>query len=149
MQIRFRGFTFDPRTIAMIKWAEKRAKFTFTIKQGSYHPGVGASAGTHDGGGAVDFAPPADPVQRETMLIALKDAGFAAWHRAPLANVWGEHIHAVAFGCKDLATVARHQLVAFDNGHDGLKDNGPDDHSYRPEPPVTFSLPLLKPIKRK
>ena len=150
MKVTFRGFTFDTRTVAMIRWAEKRARFRFTIAQGSYNTGgVAASAGTHDGGGAVDFSVrDIDAEQRVIMLRALKDAGFAAWYRKPRAGVWGAHIHAVAIGCKDLAPLARRQVEAFDDGRDGLAGNGPDK-TYRPDPKVQFSLPLNRPIKRK
>lgn len=148
MKITFRGFTFDARTAAMIKWAEKRAGFRFTLKQGSYHVGVAASAGVHDQGGAADWAVPADHEERAVMMRALKDAGFAVWHREPIKGVWGEHIHGVAIGCRDLAPIAARQVEAFDAGKDGLKGNG-DDPTYRPHPKVRFSLPLNRPIVRK
>lgn len=150
MKVTFRGHTFDARTIAMIRWAEKRAGFTFTIAQGSYNTGgVAASAGTHDGGGAVDFSVRSlDKAQVLALLRALKDAGFAAWHRDARAGVWGEHVHAIAIGCKDLAPIAARQVRSFDDKRDGLASNGPDN-SYRPIPQVQFSLPLNRPIKRK
>ena len=150
MKMKFRGYTFDARTVAMIRWAERRAKFTFTIAQGSYNTGgVAASAGTHDGGGAVDFSVrQLDDVAKGAMVRALKDAGFAAWHRSARPGVWGEHVHAVAIGCKDLAPLAGRQVEAFDAGRDGLAGNKPDK-TYRPDPKVQFSLPLNRPIKRK
>lgn len=148
MKITMRGYTFDTRTAAMIRWAERKAGFRFTIKQGSYHTGVGASAGTHDGGGAVDFASPADHERRAIMLRALKDAGFAAWHRDTKPDVWGEHIHCVAIGCTDLAPVAARQVESFDAHKDGLVSNH-DDPTYHPQPKRKFSLPLNRPIVRK
>lgn len=150
MKVKFRGFTFDARTVQMIRWAERRAGFKFTIAQGAYNAGgVAASAGTHDGGGVADFSVKTlDKAQVLAMLRALKDAGFAAWHRDARAGVWGAHVHAVAIGCKDLAPIARRQVEAFDNNKDGLASNGPD-RSYRPDPKVQFSLPLNRPIKRK
>lgn len=149
MKVPFRGFKFDARTVQMIRWAERKAGFTFSIAQGSYNTTVSASAGTHDGGGTVDFrCKQLDDAARTKMLRALKDAGFAAWHREARAGVWGEHIHAVAIGCKDLAPIAARQVTAYDNKRDGLAGNGPD-RSYRPEPPVQFSAPLNRPVKRK
>lgn len=150
MKLAFRGYTFDARTIQMIRWAERQAGFTFTIAQGSYNAGgVSASAGTHDGGGAVDFSvKKVSLLDMVRMLRALKDAGFAAWHRPAKPGVWGEHIHCVAIGCKDLARVAKQQVAAYDDGKDGLAANGPDK-TYRPNPPVQFSLPLNRPITRK
>lgn len=145
----FRGYKFDARTIAMIRWAEKRAGFRFNIKQGSYNPGgVVASAGVHDRGGAVDFAVPARSDDFAKMMRALKDAGFAVWHREKKPGVWGEHIHGVAIGCKDLAPIAARQVQSFDAGKDGLVSNH-DDDTYRPNPKVTFSLPLNRPVRRK
>lgn len=149
MKVKFRGFTFDARTVQMIRWAEKKAGFTFGIAQGSYNTGVSASAGTHDGGGTVDFSIRNMSEHRlETMLNALKDAGFAAWHRTIDQGFDSPHVHAVAIGCKDLAPIAARQVTSFDANKDGLKSNKPDK-TYRPDPKVQFSLPLNRPITRK
>jgi hypothetical protein len=148
IKIPFRGHTFDARTAVMLKWAEKRAGFTFKIAQGSYSTNVGVSAGTHDGGGAVDFGVVSGSGRIEPMLRALKDAGFAAWHRHAVKGVWPEHIHAIAIGCKDLAPLAAQQVRDYLQGRDGLADNAADP-SYRPNPPVVFSLLSNRPIAKK
>src|ERR671926_459425 len=97
------GKTLNKRTYDMLKLAEKRLGYDLTIVQGSYHRGVGASAGTHDGGGVVDLA----PWDYQRKVRVLRGVGFAAWYRAPLAGVWPAHIHAVAIGDPELAPAAR------------------------------------------
>jgi hypothetical protein len=49
--------TVDRMTAQALDKAARRLGYPLTIVQGSYHRGVGASAGTHDGGGVVDLAP--------------------------------------------------------------------------------------------
>lgn len=149
-KVTFRGFTFDARTVEMIKWAEKKAGFTFNIAQGSYSTGVAASAGTHNGGGAVDFSVRTLtlPMKRNKMLNALKDAGFAAWYRTTAQGFDSNHVHAIAIGCKDLAPLAKSQVVDFDKNKDGLKGHGPDN-TYRPTPKVQFDLKTGAPVSRE
>ena len=146
----YRGYVLDERTIAMIEWAEKKAGFRFRISQGSYNEGgVAASAGTHDGGGAVDFSVRLLlPNKRKRMLNALKDAGFAAWFRKERKGVWTQHIHAIAIGCIDLAPLAKKQVKDYDNRLDGLAGRRVD-LSYRPNPKVKFSLIKNQPMVRK
>lgn len=144
----FRGVKLDRRTAKMIQWAEKKAGFEFPITQGSYSTSVDASAGTHSQGGAADFSVKGlTKMDAGIMLLALKKAGFAAWHRVPAQGFSSEHIHAIAIGCPDLAPVAARQVVSYDKAKDGLKSNE-DDKSYRPKPPVKFSLPLNMPVPR-
>ena len=101
------------------------------ITQGSYNPGgVGASAGTHDGGGAVDV----DLSQRcgkkiRTVVRAMRIVGFAAWHRPYIRGLWNEHIHGIAISDPDLSSGAADQVWDFYIHRDGLashaKDTGP------------------------
>lgn len=148
--VTFRRYKFDSRTVKMIKWAEKEARMeAFKITQGSYSKGVAASAGTHDGGGVVDFSCRGmSTPQLAVMLRALKDAGFAVWHRPARDGVWSEHVHAVAIGCPDLAPIAKRQVTSFDARRDGLASNKHDD-TYRPNPPVRFDEKLNKPVSRR
>ena len=150
MIVEFRGFKLDDRTVAMVKWAEKVARRKLTISQGSYNKGgVAASAGTHDGGGVVDFSVSEySPADLRVVLKALKDAGFACWYRPIRPGVWNQHIHAVAIGCKDLAPIAKRQVVAFDAKRDGLASNA-RDYSYRPKPAVVFDEVKGFPVPRK
>lgn len=149
-KVLFRGYTFDKRTVDMIKYAEKLAGFTFKITQGSYNTGgVSASAGTHDGGGAVDFSLRlVTPAKRGKILRALKDTGFAAWHRPARVGIWNAHIHAIAIGCGDLAPVAERQVKAYDAHRDGLAGNAPDP-TYRANPAVRYNSNLKRPVPRK
>lgn len=145
----FRTYTFDSRTVQMIKYAEKLAGFQFKIAQGSYNiGGVSASAGTHDGGGAVDFSLRlVTPAKRGKILRALKDTGFAAWYRPARVGIWNSHIHAIAIGCPDLAPVAKRQVEAYDAHRDGLAGNEPDP-TYRPAPAVKFNAVKGQPVPR-
>lgn len=147
-RIIFRGFKFDRRTVAMIEWAEKKAGFKFVITQGSYSTGVRVSGGTHNGGGAVDFSVRnLAQASIDKMVHALRDAGFAAWHRHEIPGTWPEHCHAVAIGCPDLATAARNQVLDYDRKHDGLKQSRPDP-TYHPHPAVIFDMKTHQPIHR-
>ncbi len=132
----FRGVTFNGRTIEMINqaeaWAKKRGVPPgWAMYQGSYHSGTSASAGTHDGGGAMDIKTTADgksAKQIRVMVEALRRAGFAAYHRA--APAWSpDHIHAIAIGDRDLSSGARSQVREYFAGGDGLTGSAPDPHS--------------------
>ena len=148
-KLQFRGVTLDVRTAKMILWAEKTAGFKFKITQGSYTNGVAASAGTHDGGGAVDISVRLlTPWRRKKTLNTLKDAGFAAWYRTKADGFDSAHIHAIAIGCEDLATLAKSQVKDYDKGLNGLKSHAPD-LTYRPNPKVKFSLVLGRPVSRE
>jgi Flp pilus assembly secretin CpaC len=58
------------------------AGFQYSFSQGSYSSSVAASAGTHDGGGAIDIRTSIvnnDKKKVDAMVVALRKAGFAAW----------------------------------------------------------------------
>lgn len=130
-RITWRGHTFDRMTVQAIQAAEELLGFELEIAQGSYNSGgVSASAGTHDGGGAVDVMPTAMPAR---VVRCLRAVGFAAWERMPVKGVWGHHVHAVLIGNRLLAPVAARQVDAYFAGKDGLKSNL-DDPSWRPSP---------------
>jgi len=98
------------------------------ITQGSYNTSVSASAGTHSGGGAVDFrARDLNDAQVAEALLKLRHVGFAAWHRLPEQGPWVEHVHAIAIGCPDLSASAADQVVAYGEGRNGLANNRADD----------------------
>ncbi|WP_436775796.1 transglycosylase SLT domain-containing protein [Yinghuangia sp. YIM S09857] len=132
---KYRGWTLNVRTIRMLEAAERSlgvknptsSKGHFQVMQGSYNAGgVGASGGTHDGGGALDLAPVGD---RE--VGALRAAGFAAWARTPEEGDWGPHIHAIAVGDKELSSSAKAQVQNFMDNENGLTNHGRD--TYRPK----------------
>lgn len=138
-RVKFRGVTVNRRTKAALLEAEEQLGYELTIVQGSYNKGVGASAGTHDGGGVVDLA----AYEAVRKCRVLKNIGFAAWHRP---YNWdgkggGEHIHACLIGDAEMAPLAKSQCLGFlaDPPRNGL-GGWPFglDYTYRPDPPVVF-----------
>jgi hypothetical protein len=124
-RVTFRGKRLNTRTRDMILAAEKILGYPFHIIQGSYNSGVSASAGTHDGGGAVDvWGKGGSHVAAE--VAALRKVGFAAWGRTPAQGDWGYHEHAIAKGDPELSRGARNQVTAYMNGRNGLASNGRD-----------------------
>ncbi|OLF09121.1 peptidoglycan-binding protein [Actinophytocola xinjiangensis] len=123
------GFPFNARTVAMLTEARRLAGVPFVVEQGSYSPGEDpTSAGTHDGGGAVDLdAEALTAAQRTAAVTALRRVGFAAWLRRPAQGDWPLHIHAVAVNDTDLSTPAQDQVGDYYLGRNGLANNGPDD----------------------
>lgn len=133
-RIIFRGEVLSRRTADMIIYAENHflGGRKLDIIQGSYNRGgVSASAGTHDGGGAVDVWLTLDWAAR--VEIALRKVGFAAWHRTPNEGNWGHHVHAIAIGDPELSSGAKKQVTAYYNHRNGLVSNAYDS-SWRPNP---------------
>lgn len=97
----------------------------FDLSQGSYSPGFGPSAGTHNGGGTVDSIPTslADARAQER---ALRKAGFAAWVRVAVPGLWPLHVHAVQMGNRKLSAAAKAQVLEYLGGLDGLAGDGRD-----------------------
>lgn len=125
----FRGKRLNTRTRDMILAAEKILGYQLQIIQGSYNAGgVSASAGTHDGGGAVDVwgKSTSDAVK---VTNAMRKVGFAAWFRTPSQGNWGYHVHAIAIGDAELSSGARNQVADYKAGRNGLANNGRDTFS--------------------
>lgn len=133
--IDYRGVDLNQRTIDMIEAAERILGFKLRLTQGSYNAGgVSASAGTHDGGGAVDVALKDaktgvvfPKVRRERIRDALRQVGFAAWIRDPSQSNWPWHCHAIAVDDPDLSRGARDQVTAYKHNRNGLASNKQDD----------------------
>ncbi len=125
----FQGFPFNTRTVAMLTEAQRLAGVSLVVEQGSYSPGEDpTSAGTHDGGGAVDLdAEALTAAQRTAVVTALRRVGFAAWLRKPTQGDWPLHIHGIAVNDTDLSTSAQKQVGQYYLGRNGLANNGPDD----------------------
>lgn len=138
----WRGRTnVDALTAAAIEHAETMRRTRgaeFTITQGSYQGGGGdpLSAGTHDGGGVVDIRWHGD----DQDVLALRRAGFAAWHRTPSQGPWPDHIHAVLIDHPRLAASAARQVAAYRDGRNGLVNNA-DDDGPRLNPIPVFTMP--------
>jgi hypothetical protein len=125
MRLWYRGKLLNTRTIAMLEAAEERLGYSLHVMQGSYNRGgVSASAGTHDGGGALDVSATSN---QSKVVRALREVGFAAWHRLPSQGPWGEHIHAIAIGDPDLSSGARTQVREYYAGQNGLANHRRDD----------------------
>jgi hypothetical protein len=117
------GKTVNQRTKVLLQRAAEIYGAGFTLTQGSYHTGVAASAGTHDGGGCVDInVNSMSTSQRAAAVQALRKAGFAAWLRTP-AEGFAYHIHACAIGDRDMASIAKNQVQSYFNGRSGLASN--------------------------
>ncbi len=139
------GYVLNRRTIWMLEHAQTlyggSHNFLQAVTQGSYHTGVAASFGTHDGGGAVDLSlrdlndwHHILLEDAESIILAMRQAGFAAWVREADVLYPGSplHIHAVAIGDADLSAAAQSQLIGpegYFRGMNGLPDNPrPDPH---------------------
>lgn len=122
------GVTVNARTRDMLAAAQKRCGLSFDYPQGSYNVGVPASAGTHDGGGAIDISVSEFSAEQCTAAVtALREVGFAAWLRTTDQGFSGDHIHGIAIGDTDAADVAQSQVGDYFLGRNGLKGHGEDD----------------------
>lgn len=135
-----RGVDLDWRTWAAVLETEHRLRRRLVLAQGSYNSGgVAASAGTHDGGGAVDVsvAGLADADVLRTVRT-MRRVGWAAWHREAIAGLWPEHIHAVLLDHQTASAGAKSQMAEYRLGGDGLVGALPDPMPYRPDPIPVF-----------
>ena len=139
----WRGRTnVDAITAAAIEKAEEIGGHEFVVTQGSYQNSVSASAGTHDGGGAVDLR----WCGHASCVLALRKAGFAAWHRNPSQGPWPDHTHAVLVDHPKLAPSAARQVDSYRAGRNGLANNGADDGPrINPIPVFKFQEDDMKP----
>ncbi len=139
------GHTLNRRTHVMLQTAQALyggPGNLLTVTQGSYSPGTSASFGTHDGGGAVDISirhPSTGALLvdgTDAMVHALRQAGFAAWYRAPgdLGPDSAPHLHAIAIGDAELSEAGQAQLTGeqgYFRGRNGLPQPeyaAPDRH---------------------
>lgn len=149
-KITYRGVTLNQRTIDMVLAVEAILGWKTVLTQGSYNRGgVAASAGTHDGGGAVDFRVRNLSVsEKAALVVATRKVGFASWHRLTSEGNWVEHCHAIAIGDPDLSAGARAQVAAYKAGKNGLA-NKHSDNATRAYVNVTFEsykAQLAKPV---
>lgn len=142
--IAFRGVRVNERTKTLIERAEfimenklGHKDFQFSISQGSFSSSVGASAGTHDGGGALDIRTSGLPKKTvDDMVKAMRQAGFAAWSRGRGFDSFTPHIHAIAIGDASSSSGAKNQVAEYGRGGDGLVGSqlDPDRGLGRPVP---------------
>lgn len=119
--VAFRGFIFNEQTVEMILELERLIGRKPLITQGSYSSAK-ASAGTHSGGGAIDWR---GRFSRNE-LIAARGIGFYAWQRYKIPGLWGDHVHAGVLGDPSRSRALEAQETSYRNGRNGLKGNGPD-----------------------
>lgn len=131
----FRGKRLDRMTAQAILQMEDKLGYQLTVIQGSYNGGgVSASAGTHDGGGAVDLA----PYDWKNKVRVGREIGFAMWHRSPSEGPWPEHVHGILQGNARVSRGAANQIALYRMGRNGLVSNLHDTF-WRPERPITYS----------
>lgn len=119
--------TVDARSADMLTEMQRLLPFTITPTQGSYSGGVGASAGTHDGGGAIDLAGESlTSSQRGETETVGRMVGWAMWVRSPSQGNWPWHIHGIAVACGDLSSSAAGQVDDYMAGRNGLASGAPD-----------------------
>jgi hypothetical protein len=144
--VTYHGHRFDRMTVQALQEMERRLGYELSIAQGSYNHGVGASAGTHDGGGAVDLAP-ADAAHK---VRVGREVGFAMWERQPIPGLWPHHVHGILLGNQKVSPAAFRQTIAYRNRRDGLAGNRMDN-TYHPSPIRNYVYrtgPLLPTITR-
>ncbi|WP_091674710.1 peptidoglycan-binding domain-containing protein [Amycolatopsis marina] len=128
-RVTYHGRTMNTRTKAMLVEAERLLGRQLSVTQGSYNPGgVGGSAGTHDGGGALDLSVQGMTSGTRTDVVRkLRNVGFAAWLRTPAQGNWAYHIHAIAVNDPDQSSAAQHQAGDYYLGYNGLANRARDD----------------------
>jgi len=143
---RYGNARVNTRTALMLAAADRRLPWKLRVSQGSYctltrRGCAGESAGTHDGGGAVDIrASGLSPTARWRTVEALRRVGFAAWLRTPsqCGGCWPYHIHAIAIGDADVwqrngGRDNRDQVADYYRGRNGLANHARDNtpRAYR------------------
>lgn len=134
----WRGVLLDQRTADMMEEVARLSGDVYVRPtQGSYAGGgVAASAGTHDGCGAIDIAGQDSGMtqaDREIICTSGRQVGFAMWIRTPDQSDWPYHIHGIAVqpggkgdrGC--LSSGAHGQVIDYYEGRNGLASGAKDD----------------------
>lgn len=136
------GKTLSRRVWALIEDVEKEVGIPLRVMQGSFNRGgVRQSAGTHDGGGAVDISVAGmTEAQAIKVVVAFRKRYGDAWLRSPKygwpPRLGGSHIHVIIADEPGLSYGARQQVIAYNAGRNGLA-------SRRPDP---FPRPAQKPF---
>lgn len=105
-----------------------KEKSDVTLVQGSYNRGgVSQSAGTHDGGGAIDVT--AFNITNRVKVYRL--LGVAFWDRKTLPGVWSRHGHGIVVGDGTASRGGLSQVTDYRNNRNGLANRGRDD-GFRP-----------------
>jgi hypothetical protein len=109
-------------------------KEPLTLIQGGYNKGgVKASAGTHDGGGAIDIT----TFNYKNRIKVFRLLGVAIWHRYTIPGLWSAHLHGIVCGDGSASSGAKAQVKEYYNKQDGLAGSGADK-DWRP-----YKVPIL------
>jgi len=140
----------NTRTRLMLQAADAMVPWTIVVTQGSYcaleKKGCAkASAGTHDGGGALDIKVSGmSSTKRWQTVRALRSVGFAAWLRtsSQCGGCWSDHIHVIAIGDTDLWQKNgkygnRDQVADYYVGRNGLSGHARDNTPAQYRVPFT------------
>lgn len=130
------GKTLTVRAWALLEDARDAAGLppgAARVMQGSWSSGVGASAGTHSGGGAFDLSVAGLSRAEQLHLVdVLRRRNVAAWLRSPEfgwpARLGPSHIHGIVRDEAELSRSARAQVVAYRLGRNGLASGRKDPH---------------------
>lgn len=127
-KVLWKGVRLHSRNIESLEMAEKVSGIEMSPSQGGYNNGgVAASAGTHDGSGALDVICRGwTSSKRNKLLKALREVGWAAWYRTE-AQGFIPHIHAIMIGDPDASAGAKYQVSEYRAGRNGLRGRGRDD----------------------
>lgn len=140
-KVHVQGFITDRTTARALHAAEHLYGARIRLSQGSYTNAVGASAGTHAGGGVVDLSVRGLSRSNINRLVrSCRRVGLWAWYRDHTSG-FSPHIHVVRVGCTDLAPIARQQIVAARKGYNGLGHlgmGGKDRHRGMKLPVISY-----------
>jgi hypothetical protein len=125
------GKTLSRRVWALLEDVEKEVGLQLTVLQGSYHSGTSASAGTHDGAGAIDVS--VHGMSESTAIkvcTAFRKRFGDAWFRSPKygwpSHLGGPHIHVIVADEPGLSSGAKNQVAAYNRGQNGLASHAHD-----------------------
>lgn len=105
---------------AMVAYGFIQKNLSGYITQGSYNTSVGASAGTHDGGGVLDIVARIMKNEPEKFL-RMGDYYGIHWEYRTVGQGFGvDHLHGVTVGCPHLSPSAAAQMASFRRGMNGL-----------------------------
>lgn len=141
----FEGHQFNRRTVQFIQqvriiYALLGGTGKVFIVQGSYNDGPN-SAGTHEGGGAIDFDLTHETAKNWMLLQrACRICGGADWDRPPTDD-WGHHNHCIVIGDKTMDPSAGRQVQQYFAGTNGLAGHG-HDPTWKPSVIPVFRYPL-------
>jgi hypothetical protein len=129
----------------LIEDAGKAAEVATHVVQGSWSSSVGASAGTHSGGGAFDLRS-RDYTRGQALRLVdeLRRRNVCAWWRTAEFGWAGDpHIHGIVRDEPGLSPAAAQQVRDYDRGRNGLASHAPDPFPRPPQSPFQPGGPAM------